>query len=289
MVPLPPGPTRQAWALAKVMWFGRVQYSEPITVRVGPMRDAIALVDGRPLAVALLGGAADVVLRRSAGAGLLPADRSSAQFRQLRRWIAQVLIIETICQQTGSLAADGADGGHPELDAAMPPRISGRSWRPPTRPTPGVRASLPSVSARPSRPDADPDPPVAIADPGRDSSTCGRRFAAVRWTRCRRCGRWAGSAPADVPGVPSGEALARTRSSDASIGPVGSSLGEHLFVVDEVRDRPSSDATHAHANEADRRRLFLDWLARQRRDRVVEVTGYEHPADPRQPDHQHRH
>ena len=34
--PAPPGPTRQAWALAKVMWFGRVQYSEPITVRVGP-------------------------------------------------------------------------------------------------------------------------------------------------------------------------------------------------------------------------------------------------------------
>ena len=29
------GPDLQAWALAKVMWFGRIQYSAPIAVRVG--------------------------------------------------------------------------------------------------------------------------------------------------------------------------------------------------------------------------------------------------------------
>ncbi len=73
------------------------------------------------------------------------------------------------------------------------------------------------------------------------------------------------------------------------VGPVRSSLGEHVFVVDEIREGPPAHATPADLNDVEQRRVFLDGLARQRRERVVEVPGYEHPADPHQPGHQHRH
>ena len=243
------------------------------------MRDAIALVDGRPLAVALLEERL-VVLRRSAGAGLLPAT-GSAQFRQLRRWIAQVLIIETICAN-GSLAADGADGGHPELDAAAAADF-GSIVAAAYQANAGVRQAYERLTT--VTPGRDPDPPVATPTVRQFHLWQAFRRSPLDPMPPLRAMGWV--CPADVP-----DAIGRALS-DAElgciVGPVGSSLGEHVFVVDEVRDGPPSRAAPGPADEADQRRVFLDWLARQRRERVVEVTGYEHPADPRQPDHQHRH
>ncbi|HKT02394.1 MAG TPA: hypothetical protein VJT31_22925, partial [Rugosimonospora sp.] len=36
-------------------------------------------------------------------------------------------------------------------------------------------------------------------------------------------------------------------------------------------------------------RAFLDWLDRERAASVRLAPGYEHPGDPAQPDHEHRH
>ena len=240
------------------------------------MTDAIAFIDGRPVALALLEDRL-TTLRRGAGAGLLPADGSS-QFRQLRRWVAQVIIVETLCQHAGS----GDDADDRDLDAAMAADL-GSIVAAAYHANPGVRAAYRRLGStlRDPEPDRATIPPRTRQFRLRQAL---RRSPQEPMPPLRAMG-WV--CPGDVPGV-MGKALPGAELGRA-IGPVRSSLGEHLFVVDEVRDRPSSDATHAHANEADRRRLFLDWLARQRRDRVVEVTGYEHPADPRQPDHQHRH
>jgi [acyl-carrier-protein] S-malonyltransferase len=71
--------------------------------------------------------------------------------------------------------------------------------------------------------------------------------------------------------------------------------GRWLVAVDEVR--PGRVPSLAEARErivaelagAARRHAFVSWVERARRDRVVLREGYEHPADPRQPDNTHRH
>ena len=54
--------------------------------------------------------------------------------------------------------------------------------------------------------------------------------------------------------------------------------------LDEVRGRIVAELAGAA-----RRHAFVSWVERARRDRVVLHEGYEHPADPRQPDNTHRH
>ena len=240
------------------------------------MTDAIAFIDGRPVVAALLEDRL-AKLRRGTGRGLLPSD-GSAQFRQLRRWIAQVLIVETLCQQTSP--DDGTDD--PELDAAAAADL-GSIVAAAYQANPGVRAAYRRLGSTLRDPKPEGATPLPHTPQFRLRQAL-RRNPQHPMPPLREMG-WV--CPGDIPEA-MGKALPNAEPGRL-IGPVRSSLGEHLFVVDDVRDRPSTDATRAHANESDRRRMFLDWLARQRRDRVVEVAGYEHPADPRQPDHQHRH
>jgi [acyl-carrier-protein] S-malonyltransferase len=56
-----------------------------------------------------------------------------------------------------------------------------------------------------------------------------------------------------------------------------------IHPYEHVRDGIAQQLRHAAA-----RRAFFDWLDRARAD-VVYAEGHEHPGDPSQPDHEHRH
>ncbi|WP_425556037.1 DUF7158 domain-containing protein, partial [Kitasatospora nipponensis] len=77
-------------------------HAHPHAPQGAPSAEAIAWIDGVPLAPARLRGRIDA-LRRSSRAGLLPSP-GTAEDRQLHRWVAQVLITEALCEQQAEQA-----------------------------------------------------------------------------------------------------------------------------------------------------------------------------------------
>jgi [acyl-carrier-protein] S-malonyltransferase len=81
----------------------------------------------------------------------------------------------------------------------------------------------------------------------------------------------------------------------APAGPVRSALGWHLLVVEEVRPAgpiPYEDARAgigAELTARNRQLAFARWLDAAVAARVRLAPGYEHPADPAQPDYAHHH
>ncbi|MGF1426503.1 peptidyl-prolyl cis-trans isomerase [Kitasatospora sp. LaBMicrA B282] len=79
------------------------------------------------------------------------------------------------------------------------------------------------------------------------------------------------------------------------IGPVHTAFGWHLAVLDHVEPArtlpyPTVRPTiHADLLAAARGSAFDDWLTLRRAALVRLAPGYEHPGDPNQPDHVHRH
>ena len=79
------------------------------------------------------------------------------------------------------------------------------------------------------------------------------------------------------------------------IGPVGSELGWHVAVVDEVIAGgriPYEDARpgiEAHLLSRAREHAFDLWLEQQRRQRTTVQPAWGHPGDPNLPDFSHRH
>jgi [acyl-carrier-protein] S-malonyltransferase len=80
-----------------------------------------------------------------------------------------------------------------------------------------------------------------------------------------------------------------------TVGPVRDPLGEHTLEVVEVRPartRPLAEVAPSIEDKllvAARRRAFIAWLDEQVTARVRLAPGFEHPGDPRQPDNTHRH
>jgi [acyl-carrier-protein] S-malonyltransferase len=91
-----------------------------------------------------------------------------------------------------------------------------------------------------------------------------------------------------------GRAVTETVAGQPS-GPVTVAGGRWLVAVDGVRAARAPELAEARERivtelaGAARRHAFVSWVERARRDRVVLHEGYEHPADPRQPDNTHRH
>jgi [acyl-carrier-protein] S-malonyltransferase len=102
------------------------------------------------------------------------------------------------------------------------------------------------------------------------------------------------AAPASLPAA----VLAAARAAGpapVTVGPVRSTLGWHLVAVDDQRSPASVPYPQARAQIAGRlldraRQLaFARWLDARCAALVRLSPGYEHPADPRQPDATHRH
>jgi [acyl-carrier-protein] S-malonyltransferase len=95
--------------------------------------------------------------------------------------------------------------------------------------------------------------------------------------------------------VPELRAAAGARPAGRMVGPVRGRLGWHLLAVDAVR--PAGPVPYGEVRDRiaaallDRRRqlAFARWLDAELAARVRLAPGFEHPADPRQPDATHRH
>lgn len=220
-------------------------------------------------------------MRSGPAAGLLPRD-GGAEGRQLRRWLVQLLTVERLVEQ--AVAGWGAQPD--EADEAVDvDRIAGlelgsvltavllsspaarRAYR---RVTEGLEPTEEQIADyyRRNRDDFD-EPETRLVRLVPDVHD-GRNEQALGWVRADQ-----------LPGT-----------SGAVVTVAG---GRWLVVVDEVRDRRVPELAEVRERivtelgGAARRHAFVSWVERARRDRVVLHEGYEHPADPRQPDNTHRH
>jgi [acyl-carrier-protein] S-malonyltransferase len=237
----------------------------------------VATVDGIPIHRHEV---EDVLARMRSGpaAGLLPRD-GGAEGRQLRRWLVQLLTVERLVEQTA--AGWGADSG--EVDEMVElDQITGLELGSVLT---AVLLSSPAARTVYWRVTEGLEPTEEqIADYYRRN----RDDLTEPETRLVRL----------VPDVHDGrseQSLGWVLPSQLPSGPVTVAGGRWRVVVDDVR--PGRVPGLAEARErivtelggAARRHAFVSWVERARQDRVVLHEGYEHPADPRQPDNTHRH
>lgn len=189
-------------------------------------------------------------MRSSELAGSLPAPATS-EGRQLRRWLAQLLVAERLVAIEA--ARRGIDPGPaPGIDAGTAADEHELLPDPAARLEIGSVASAllsRSVQARVLFAQLTADVDVDDDEIARYHARNPYRFAAAR----RTAGGW--DAPASEP---------------PPLDQVRAAIAEHL-------------------RQAARRRAFVGWLDGQRAELVRLAPGYEHPGDPRQPDNTHRH
>ncbi|HEY3504505.1 MAG TPA: hypothetical protein VGN37_17205 [Actinocatenispora sp.] len=260
---------------------GRVHGAANVEHAHGQPTDAdavVADVDG----VTLRLGAVEEVLarmRRGPAAALLPAD-GGAEGRQLRRWLVQLRTVEMLVERTAAERGITVTAAHrapwrPSATAALelgsvPVAVLVAS--------PVARAVYEWVTAA-------VEPPSASRVPAR-SEPEERRVRLVPaaggppqhlgWVRPDR---YAGPLGAAIAAATPGEPY----------GPVDVAGAVHTILVEAVRAGGDATDPAAELRDAARRHAFVDWLERERRARVRLRPGFEHPADPRQPDNTHRH
>jgi [acyl-carrier-protein] S-malonyltransferase len=187
--------------------------------------------------------ARETELRGSRLAAALPVA-GTAEGRQLRRWLTQLLVTERVV--AAEAAAVGVSAADSPSEAELLPDLTARleigSIAASVLADPLARALFVHVTAAVEVPD-DQVAGYHARNP--------LRFAA----HPRECngGGW--------------------RAPDAAVPP-----------LDEVRS-----AIYHHLRAAAARRAFRGWLDGRRAALVVLAPGYEHPADPRQPDSTHQH
>lgn len=250
-----------------------------------------AWVDGEPIAQARV----DAELRRlydgPAGAAL-PAPETT-EGRQLRRWLVQVLAVVSVLEYEATRrglagSAAGATANQPPPAARPAPDEPVAAWPAAARAELGGIASAALARARAG--DAVFQAiagAVTVTEPDVDRYRAANPELVAEETRLVRHVR---------AGRPvNGGRPYRMRRSDL--------LGDLVFAVAPgavVRDGPDTlevlDVAEtavpdlaATLLDAARDRAFARWLDVQLRDRVVLAPGSEHPADPAQPDHTHRH
>jgi [acyl-carrier-protein] S-malonyltransferase len=233
-----------------------------------------AWVDGEPVPAAEVAAELD---RLRAGPLRLPAE-GTQDGRQLRRWVTQRVVIRRL------LTAAAVDLPPAPDDLRADPALVGTAAADVVATSPDARAALASFDDRPSE-----DEVRAHYDAHPD--------------RYERPERWIvrqafGPTPAELPLSPPYEVDPATLVPELRgrpSGPVESDLCWHLLIVDEIRPPgpvPYQDARAAiEAELADRNTqlAFARWLDQALAERVRLAEGYEHPADPRQPDATHRH
>ena len=236
-----------------------------------------AWVDGEPVPAAAVDAEVDRLRSGPLADRLPPAGTADA--RQLRRWVTQRVVLRRLLEHEAESRGLDADGG-----GRADPALLGSAAADVVATSPAARAVLAAVEARPAEEEV-------------------RAHHAAHPDRYARPERWlarqafAPSADALGLGPPTEVDPAtlvpelRTRPS----GPVHSGLGWHLLVVDAVLpagplpyEQVRADIAAELADRA-RQLAFARWLGEAAARRIRLAPGFEHPADPRQPDATHRH
>jgi [acyl-carrier-protein] S-malonyltransferase len=218
-------------------------------------------------------------------AAALP-DRRSAEFRQLVRWIAQVVLTEALGAAEAARRGLPAAGSGPALDPAEA-LACGSIVAAAYQNSAPVRAVYAAVGA-------------AVTVDDREvrrywAATCAPSPARLT-LRYRRDG----AAPYPIGPVELGELPAALAAALRGARPgervrVRDALGRHEATVLAVAPpRPArfaedAPALRAHLLGVARATTVARWLERERAARVLTAAGFEHPGDPRQPDNTHRH
>lgn len=216
--------------------------------------------------------------------------------RQLRRWVAQVLLTEALldaeCRHWGLAPVPGALAdldpvGRVELGSvdAAALEFSAEARAVYLAVTAGVTADDDEVDGylnrhpeRFRRPERRVLRHVLGPDPARLALNDGDRLDVSR-----------GDLPSTV------DTAVFAARPGAVLAPVRSELGWHLIQVEDVRAAENPDSIRVRAlvlaelAPGSRRRHYRRWVDGRRNADVRVMPGYEHPADPRQPDHLHQH
>jgi [acyl-carrier-protein] S-malonyltransferase len=236
-----------------------------------------AWVDGEPVPVADVEAELDRLRAGPLADRLPPAGTPDG--RQLRRWVAQRVVLTRLLEREAAARGRTAAGPVP-VDAA----VVGAAAADVLAASAGARAVLATFTARPTEAEV-------------------RAYYAAHPDRYARGERWlarqafAPTRDALVLGPPTEldptTLVPELRGRPA--GPVHSGLGWHRLVVDAVlpagpvpyeQVRPEIEAElTARATQ----RAFARWLDGAAAGRIRLAPGFEHPADPRQPDATHRH
>lgn len=213
--------------------------------------------------------------------GLPP--RGTAVARQLRRWVTQRVVLRRLLERDAAARAlPPARGPRPD------PALLGSAAADVLATSPAARAVLATFERRPSE---DEIRAAYGADPDRYARP-------ERWLIRQAFVPDRVDVPPDLPLGPVSEvdpAVLLPELRTRPDGPVRSPLGWHLLVVDAVRPAgpvPYDEVRDAIAAELSARQqqlAFARWLDEAAARRIRLAPGYEHPADPRQPDATHRH
>jgi [acyl-carrier-protein] S-malonyltransferase len=217
-------------------------------------------------------------LRAGPLAARLPAE-GTADGRQLRRWVTQRVVLRRLLEREAATRGLVGDA-EVRVDAA----VVGAATADVVTTSPAARAVLAAFAADPTEAEI-------------------RAHYAAHPDRYARGERWlarqafASTADALVLG-PAAELDPATlvpQLRGRPDGPVHSGLGWHLLVVDAVLPagpipyRRVRDSIAAELGERRRQLAFARWLDAAAARRIRLAPGFEHPADPRQPDATHRH
>jgi [acyl-carrier-protein] S-malonyltransferase len=229
-----------------------------------------AYVDGVPLPAEQVFDRLEV-MRRGPAAALLP-DRSTAEGRQLVRWLTQIAVTEQVlCDEAARRGLGSADAPWPldptsrvQLGSGLAAALTG---------SPVARAAAQAITADAV---AAPEPPdedgVQVLRWVTSSSAAGPDNGGRPW-------------PLEVDALPP---EARARIAAAGIGetvvcgPVSYSLGD--WAAPLPRPETPYDPVAAARNVA-----LLRWVDERIAAVVTLEPGFEHPGDISQPDHTHRH
>lgn len=271
-------------------------------VRVGPDGPVLGFVDGVPVSAELLETRIRVLYQgqgssQGQGASALPVA-GTREGRQFRRWVAQVVLTEALldaeCRRRGlspesAVVADLDGVGRVELGSVDAAALESSA---------AARAVYRALTA-------DVTPTAAeIAEYG--------RWYADRYgtAEVRVVSHVLGADPVGLASAVSTAERMDVRPGDLPApvdavifaadpgewsAPVRSALGWHLVRVEQVRAAAAPDPARVRAlvvaelTPGVRRRRYRGWVDWRRAAAVRVSRGYEHPADPGQPDHLHQH
>jgi [acyl-carrier-protein] S-malonyltransferase len=236
--------------------------------------DVVGFVDGRPIPGATLDRRL-AVLRAGPRSAALPVP-GSPEDRQLRRWVAQVILTEELCRAEASARGLRATPSTPvridqraavEMGSITAAAFEGSA---------AVRVVYEAVTAEVT---------VAADEVARYQAATAGEPAGPVW-RVSVNGEEFDAAPDTLP--------ARLAT---ALGTAGS---RHTVTVDGWTARLVAVAPHEDPAEDDprlaaellaaaRRLAFVRWLEHARATRLRLVAGLEHPGDPGQPDNHHKH
>jgi [acyl-carrier-protein] S-malonyltransferase len=233
----------------------------------------VAWADGQPIEA----DAVDAELRAcygGPGGHILPVPQT-AEGRQLRRWVVQVLVVRALLAQEAQRRGLARSGPLPDADRATLGGITAAALAG----SPFANAVFAAVTEAVTVADSAVDAYLA-ANP----ELAGEQIRLVLHVRAGRPvngGRPFRMRRADLHGD---LVFATEPGCVVAVGP------DTLEVVDVLDMLVGSDPDIAdQLLAAARARAFARWLDVALHDRVVLAPGSEHPADPAQPDHTHRH